>query len=348
MLDLSDFPITQRWPACHPDRLQLYSLATPNGVKVSIMLEETGLPYEVHLVDNMQGENTTPAFRGLNPNAKIPAILDPDGPGGAPLALFESGAILLYLAEKTGQFLPADPARRWETIQWLFFQMAAIGPMFGQVGYFNKFAGRDSAKIFIRFDGKDDLIDQVDLGIWKRLLAADQIPQRVNRRLICKHRHACDKTCVGLGKNLIQAQDLFLKIGQWRAAAERMEPAGRKARADDPPAAGRPIGAPAAKGALNAGMLRRYENIDIRPVHHLFGAVVLLRRVPMDDPEMLDIGGQIGWGDLCLKRDMAGEAHWVELASGFIIFCGFLEYIGHDRSHTSPTEPNHKDYHNDK
>lgn len=145
MTDFTDFPITTRWPARHPDRLQLYSLNTPNGVKVSIMLEETGLPYEAHLIDIMKDENKTPAFLSLNPNGKIPAILDPEGPDRKPLVMFESGSILLYLAEKTGQFLPTDPSRRWQTIQWLFFQMAAIGPMFGQVGYFNKFAGKDIA-----------------------------------------------------------------------------------------------------------------------------------------------------------------------------------------------------------
>jgi GST-like protein len=143
MSDLSQFPISQRWPASHPERLQLYSLATPNGVKVSIMLEELGLPYEVHRVDIMQNENAAPEFVSLNPNGKIPAIIDPDGPGGKPLALFESGAILLYLAEKTGKLMSADPALRYETIQWVFFQMAAIGPMFGQVGFFHKFAGRE-------------------------------------------------------------------------------------------------------------------------------------------------------------------------------------------------------------
>jgi GSH-dependent disulfide-bond oxidoreductase len=142
---LSDFPIATRWPAAHPDRIQLYSLNTPNGVKASIMLEETGLPYEPHLVDIMKGESHTPEFRSLNPNGKIPAIIDPDGPGGKPLGLFESGAILLYLADKTGKFIPADPAQRWETIQWVFFQMASIGPMFGQLGYFNKFAGKEIA-----------------------------------------------------------------------------------------------------------------------------------------------------------------------------------------------------------
>lgn len=143
MTDLSSFPIAQRWPATHPDRLQLYSWPTPNGVKVSIMLEELGLPYEAHAVHIGQNQTWTPEFLSLNPNGKIPAIIDPHGPGGKPLALFESGAILLYLAEKTGRFLPADPLRRYETIQWLFFQMAAIGPMFGQVGFFHKFAGRE-------------------------------------------------------------------------------------------------------------------------------------------------------------------------------------------------------------
>ncbi|MDF3982805.1 glutathione S-transferase N-terminal domain-containing protein [Luteibacter sahnii] len=142
-VDLSDFPITQRWPATHPERLQLYSLNTPNGVKVSILLEELGLPYEAHLVDILKGESKSPAFASLNPNGKIPAIIDPDGPGGKPLALAESGAILHYLAEKTGRFIPQDPARRWETIQWLHFQMSGVGPMFGQVGFFHKFAGRD-------------------------------------------------------------------------------------------------------------------------------------------------------------------------------------------------------------
>jgi GST-like protein len=143
MSRLSDFPIASRWPAQHPQRIQLYSLNTPNGVKASIMLEETGLAYEPHFIDIMKDESHTPEFLALNPNGKIPAIIDPDGPGGRPLALFESGAILLYLADKTGKFIPADPARRWETIQWLFFQMASIGPIFGQVGFFHKFAGKE-------------------------------------------------------------------------------------------------------------------------------------------------------------------------------------------------------------
>jgi GST-like protein len=143
MPDLSRFPITGRWPATHPDLLQLYSLPTPNGVKVSIMLEEIGLPYEVHLVDFGKDDQKTPEFLSLNPNGKIPAILDPNGPGGKPLPLFESGAILQYLAEKSGKLLPLDAARRYQTIQWLHFQMGGIGPMFGQVGFFHKFAGKD-------------------------------------------------------------------------------------------------------------------------------------------------------------------------------------------------------------
>ena len=143
MADLSVSLITRRWPAAYPDCLQLYSVPTPNGVKVSIMLEETGLPYEPHFVDFGRNEQKSPEFVSLNPNGRIPAILDPDGPGGKPLGLFESGAILQYLAEKTGQFLPADPALRRQTIQWLHFQMGGVGPMFGQVGFFHKFAGRD-------------------------------------------------------------------------------------------------------------------------------------------------------------------------------------------------------------
>jgi len=143
MSDLSVFPITERWPAMEPNKLQLYSAPTPNGVKVSIMLEELGLPYEAHYVDIGANESWTPEFLSLNPNGKIPAILDPNGPGGVPLPLFESGAILLYLGEKMGQLLPADPARRYQTIQWVFFQMANVGPMFGQVGFFYKFAGRE-------------------------------------------------------------------------------------------------------------------------------------------------------------------------------------------------------------
>ena len=143
MPDLSQFPITRRWPAEYPDRLQLYSVPTPNGVKVSIALEEIGLPYEAHFIDFGKNETRSAEFLSLNPNGKIPAIIDPDGPDGAPLALFESGAILLYLAEKTGKLLPAGAALRYETLQWVFFQMGGVGPMFGQLGFFFKFAGRE-------------------------------------------------------------------------------------------------------------------------------------------------------------------------------------------------------------
>ena len=140
MADLSAFPITKKWPATRPDQIQLYSLPTPNGVKVSILLEETGLPYEPHLVSFETNDQMTPEFLSLNPNNKIPAIIDPDGPGGKPLPLWETGAILIYLAEKTGKFIPQDAARRYETVMW---QMGGVGPMFGQLGFFHKFAGKD-------------------------------------------------------------------------------------------------------------------------------------------------------------------------------------------------------------
>jgi GSH-dependent disulfide-bond oxidoreductase len=143
MSTLDAFPITKKWPARHPDRLQLYSLPTPNGVKASIMLEETGLPYEAHLVRFDTNDQFSPEFLSLNPNNKIPAILDPHGPGGKPLALWESGAILVYLAGKTGKLMPTDDAARYETLQWLMFQMGGVGPMFGQLGFFHKFAGKD-------------------------------------------------------------------------------------------------------------------------------------------------------------------------------------------------------------
>jgi GSH-dependent disulfide-bond oxidoreductase len=143
MTDLSRFPITRKWPAQHPDRIQLYSLPTPNGVKVSIALEEMGLPYEAHRVAFDNNEQFSSEFLSLSPNNKIPAILDPDGPGGEPIALFESGAILVYLAAKTGKLMPADPAGRYQALQWLMFQMGGIGPMFGQVGFFHKFAGKE-------------------------------------------------------------------------------------------------------------------------------------------------------------------------------------------------------------
>ena len=145
MTDLASFPITRKWPPQHPERLQLYSLPTPNGVKASVMLEETELPYEAHLVDFAANDQLSPEFLSLNPYGKIPAIIDPQGPGGEPLPLFESGAILIYLADKSGRFLPSAPAARYATLQWLMFQVGGIGPMFGQVGFFHKFAGREFA-----------------------------------------------------------------------------------------------------------------------------------------------------------------------------------------------------------
>ncbi|HEX8482714.1 MAG TPA: glutathione S-transferase N-terminal domain-containing protein [Allosphingosinicella sp.] len=193
MTDLSAFPITRRWPAEHPDRLQLYSLNTPNGVKVSIMLEETGLPYEPHMIDIAKNETWTAEFLSLNPNGKIPAIIDPDGPGGKPLALFESGAILLYLADKTGKLIPADRARRWEAIQWVFFQMAAVGPMFGQVGYFNRFAGK-------AIEDKRPLQRYVDES--KRLLGV--LESRLEgREWIMREYSVADVATLGWVRNLV-------------------------------------------------------------------------------------------------------------------------------------------------
>ncbi|WP_343574148.1 glutathione binding-like protein [Pseudomonas sp.] len=171
MSDLSAFPITRKWPAEHPDRLQLYSLPTPNGVKVSIMLEELGLPYEPHLVSFERNDQMSPEFLSLNPNNKIPAIIDPNGPDGKPLALFESGAILVYLADKTDSLIVPGASGRYETLQWVMFQMGGIGPMFGQVGFFNKFAGKD-------YEDKRPLQRYVDEA--KRLLAV--LDQRLEGR----------------------------------------------------------------------------------------------------------------------------------------------------------------------
>ncbi|PIE07955.1 MAG: glutathione S-transferase [Rhodobacterales bacterium] len=140
---LEDFPITQRWPAKDPSVIQLYSFPTPNGVKVSAMLEECGLAYEAHAIRFSEADQFTPEFLSLNPNNKIPAIIDPDGPGGAPMGLFESGAILVYLAEKTGKFLPSEPQARYQVLQWLMWQMGGFGPMLGQFGYFQAFAGKE-------------------------------------------------------------------------------------------------------------------------------------------------------------------------------------------------------------
>jgi len=216
MIDLSSFPVTARWPPQDPRRLQLYSLPTPNGVKVSIMLEEIGLAYEPHRVDLDKGENTTPEYLLLNPNGKIPAIIDPEGPGGQPLALFESGAILLYLAEKTRQLVPDDPIARYHTIQWVFFQMASVGPMFGQVGYFHKFSGRE-------IEDKRPLQRYVDES--RRLLAVLE-GRLARRRWIMGDAYTiADISLLGWVRNLVgfyEARELvsfddFGAVGAWLA-----------------------------------------------------------------------------------------------------------------------------------
>lgn len=143
MINADNFPILYQCPAKNPDVLQLYSFPTPNGVKISIMLEEIGLPYEAHLVHIGKDETWADDYLSLNPNGKIPAILDPNGYDGQPFVLFESGAILIYLAEKMGKLLPTDPAKRMECIQWVFYQMAGLGPILGQVGFFYKYAGKE-------------------------------------------------------------------------------------------------------------------------------------------------------------------------------------------------------------
>ncbi|WP_411751939.1 glutathione S-transferase N-terminal domain-containing protein [Serratia sp. (in: enterobacteria)] len=214
MSDINLFPIAQRWPAKHPERLQLYSLPTPNGVKVSIMLEEIGLPYEAHLIDIGKNETWTPEFLSLNPNGKIPAILDPAGPDGKPLALFESGAILLYLAEKCGKFLPKDPAQRYETIQWVFFQMASVGPMFGQLGFFHKFAGREyeDKRPFERYQKES-----------KRLLGVLEERLQGSDWIMGSEYTIADISLLGWVRNLIgfyEARDVvefdnFPAVGQW-------------------------------------------------------------------------------------------------------------------------------------
>lgn len=211
MTDLSQFPITRRWPAQHPDRIQLYSLNTPNGVKIGIMLEETGVPYEAHLIDFATDDQKSPEFLSLNPNGKIPAIIDPNGPDGKPLPLFESGAILIYLAEKTGQFL--DPAQRYETITWLMWQMGGLGPMFGQVGFFHKFAGR-------AYEDKRPLERYVNES--KRLLGV--LDGRLEgREWIMDDYSIADIASLGWVRNLIgfyEARDLvgfddFKNVGAW-------------------------------------------------------------------------------------------------------------------------------------
>ena len=211
MADLSDFPVTHRWPAQHPDRIQLYSLNTPNGVKAGIMLEETGLPYEAHLVDFATDDQKRPEFLSLNPNGKIPAILDPDGPNGRPLALFESGAILIYLADKSGRFL--DPDQRYETLAWVMWQMGGLGPMFGQLGFFHKFAGRE-------IEDKRPLQRYVDES--KRLLGVLDA-RLADRDWIMGDYSIADIASLGWVRNLIgfyEARDLvgyddFANVAGW-------------------------------------------------------------------------------------------------------------------------------------
>ena len=202
MADLSAFPITRRWPAENPDVLQLYSINSPNGVKVSIMLEETGLAYEPHLVLISDNESWTPEFLSLNPNGKIPAIIDPNGPDGEPIALFESGAILTYLADKTGQFLPSG-GRRYETMQWLFWQVGHVGPMFGQVGFFHKFAGR-------HFEDKRPLHRFADES--KRLLK--MLDERLaGREWVMDDYSIADISLLGWVRNLIGFYDAAEVVG---------------------------------------------------------------------------------------------------------------------------------------
>jgi GST-like protein len=210
MTDLSAFPISRRWPAQHPERLQLYSLPTPNGVKVSIMLEELGLPYEGHLVNFGSDDQKTPEFTALNPNGKIPAIIDPDGPGGKPFGLFESGAILLYLSDKTGKLVPADPALRYETIAWVFFQMGGIGPMFGQIGFFHKFAGKE-------IEDKRPLQRYVDET--KRLLAV--MEQQLDGRdwIMGDHYTIADISMIGWVRSLVGFYDAGDLVGYHKLKA---------------------------------------------------------------------------------------------------------------------------------
>ena len=142
-MSLDQFPITKRWPASHPNRIQLYSFPTPNGVKVSILLEELGLAYEAHRVTLKDEDVKSAEFLSLSPNNKIPAIIDPNGPKGEPIGLFESGAILIYLAEKSNKLFGESRAQRLEILQWVMFQMGGLGPMLGQLGFFYKFAGKE-------------------------------------------------------------------------------------------------------------------------------------------------------------------------------------------------------------
>lgn len=176
---MSLFP--SHWPVEHPERLQVYSLGTPNGVKVSIALEEMELPYELHKVQFSKKEQFEPSYLALNPNNKIPSLIDPDGPGGEPLGIMESGAILHHLATKSGKLIPSDPGKANEVLQWMFFQIGSVGPMFGQYGHFVKFAPKDQdhsyalerytteAKRILsvlekRLEGRDWIVDEFSIA----------------------------------------------------------------------------------------------------------------------------------------------------------------------------------------
>ena len=203
---LTDFAITRRWPAQHPERLQLYSLATPNGVKVSIALEETGLPYEVHKVSFDTQDQLSPEFLAVFPNNKIPAIIDPDGPGGRPLALFESGAILIYLADKTGQLLPQDPAARYHALQWLMWQMGGLGPMAGQAHHFRKYAPEKVPYAIERYTKECNRL----YGVMNKRLA--------DRPFLAGRYSIADIACIGwVSRHEGQGQDLadFPHLKRW-------------------------------------------------------------------------------------------------------------------------------------
>jgi GSH-dependent disulfide-bond oxidoreductase len=214
MTDLADFPVTHRWPPQHPDRIQLYSLGTPNGVKPLFLLEEAGLPYEAHKIDFGQQDQKTPEFLSLNPNGKIPALLDPDGPEGRPFALFESGAMLIYLADKAGRFIPQTPEARWHCIQWVMFQMGGVGPMFGQLGFFNKFDGKS-------YEDKRPLQRYVSES--KRLLGVMDAALDGRDWFVGDEYSIADMSMLGWVRNLItfyEARDLvefdrFANVAAW-------------------------------------------------------------------------------------------------------------------------------------
>ncbi|MET0867375.1 MAG: glutathione S-transferase N-terminal domain-containing protein [Pseudorhodoplanes sp.] len=218
MSSLSTFPITRKWPAQNPEILQLYSFPTPNGVKVSIALEETGLAYEAHAVNILKNESWSEEFLSLNPNGKIPAILDPNGPSGKPLGLFESGAILQYIAEKTGKLLPADANARFETLGWLHFQMGGLGPIFGQLGFFHKFAGRE-------YEDKRPLKRYVEES--KRLLGVMETRLKGRAWIMGDDYTIADISMIGWVRNLIGfygareivEYDTLKEVPRWLEAA---------------------------------------------------------------------------------------------------------------------------------